>query len=434
MKMDRQTLKAVIIDQNEIMIPSHYYEREVFPLLKEFSKGKEAVILQGIRRSGKSTLLQFMRRDSKENNFFLNFDDDRLIAFSVEDFQMLYELWIELYGVQHTFYFDEIQNIEGWERFVRRLQDKGMKVYVTRSNANLLSAELGTRLTGRYLQIEVFPFSFQEWVAGQKPALLESNLHTTEQKGQLLNLFSQYCLNGGIPEFVQSRIIETLHRLYEGVIFRDIIARYKLKQHKALLEMVFFLASNLGKTSTYNSLKKITQIQSTTTVSEYCHYLEQSYLCFFVNRYSHSLKEQAQSPKKVYFIDHHLAKSIGFQIGANRGRMLENIAYIELKRRGKEIYYHKEKKECDFIIKSGTTIESAYQVCAEWSDDKVKEREIDGLYEALNAYNLDEGWILTDDSEETVTHHAKTIHIFPLWKWLLEKGKIIKRFTGERQI
>jgi uncharacterized protein len=422
MKIDRQTLKQVIIDQNEIVIPSHYYERETFPLIKKFRRGKEAIILQGLRRSGKSTLLQILRQDSEEKNFFLNFDDDRLVAFTLEDFQMLYELWIELYGVQKTFYFDEIQNIEGWERFVRRLQDKGMKVYVTGSNANLLSAELGTRLTGRYHQIEIFPFSFSEWVMGQKPTLLESDLYTTEHKGQLLQLFSQYCLKGGIPEFVEWNNIEFLQRLYEGVIFRDIIARYKLKQHKPLLEMVYFLASNLGKTFSYNSLRKITQIQSTTTVSEYCHYLQQSYLCFFVNRYSHSLKEQTHSPKKVYFIDHQLAKSIGFQISANRGRMIENIVYIELRRRGKEIYYHKDKKECDFIIKSGLTIEAAYQVCAEWHEDKMKTREIEGLYEALCTYDLKEGCILTDDTETTLIHEDKTIHIFPLWKWLLNSS------------
>ncbi|MFI5342976.1 MAG: ATP-binding protein [Chlamydiales bacterium] len=420
--MDRQTLKSVIIDQNEIVIPSHYYEREAFASIKKFSRGKEVVILQGLRRSGKSTLLQVLRKDTKENSFFLNFDDDRLITFTLDDFQMLYELWIELYGVQRTFYFDEIQNIEGWERFVRRLQDKGMKVYATGSNANLLSAELGTRLTGRYLQVEVFPYSFHECVMGQKPELLESDLYTTEHKGELLHLFSHYCLNGGIPEFVEWKIVEFLHKLYEGVIFRDIIARYKLKQHKALLEMVYFLASNLGKMCSYNSLRKMIQLQSTTTVSEYCHYLQQSYLCFFVNRYSHSLKEQSQSQKKVYFIDHQLAKSIGFQIGANRGRMLENIVYIELRRRGKEIYYHQEKKECDFIIKNGLTIEAAYQVCAEWDDDKVKTREIEGLHEALCAYNLKEGWILTDDNENTLVHEGKMIHIFPIWKWLLKRS------------
>lgn len=156
-------------------------------------------------------------------------------------------------------------------------------------------------MTGRYLQIEVFPFSFREWIMRQKPGLLKSELPTTEDKGQLLQLFSQYCQNGGIPEYVKTGINETLQNLYEGVIFRDIIARYNLKQHKALLEMVFFLASNLGKTCSYNSLRKITQIKSTTTVSDYCHYLLQSYLCFFVNRYSHSLKEQAQSPKSLLY-------------------------------------------------------------------------------------------------------------------------------------
>ena len=345
--------------------------------------------------------------------------DVRLVTFDVNQFQLLHELFIELYGVQNTFYFDEIQNISEWERFVRRLHDKGMKVYVTGSNANLLSAELGTKLTGRHLTVEVYPFSFHEWLHGEKPSLLETNTHTTEQKGMILNLFSQYCEKGGIPEYAQTGIKDILHRLYEGIIFRDIITRYKLKQPKALQEIIFFLASNLGKIFSYKSLCNITQIKSTTTVSEYCHYMQQSYLCFFINRYSHSLKEQALSQKKVYFIDHALAKMVGFQIGLNRGRMLENIVFIELKRRGNEIYYHKEKKECDFIIKNGLAIEAAYQVCAEWTDEKVKEREISGLCEALEAYNLVEGWILTDDKEETFQVNNRTIHIFPIWKWLL---------------
>lgn len=420
--MDRQTLKSIIIDQNEVLLPALYYDRDIFPKIEEYRKATEAVILQGLRRSGKSTLLQVLRQKSEEKNYYLNFDDDRLVTFNVNHFQLLYELFIELYGIQGTFYFDEIQNIPEWERFVRRIHDKGMKVYVTGSNANLLSAELGTKLTGRHLTVEVYPFSFHEWVQGQQPALLQFNAHTTEQKGMILNLFSQYCEKGGIPEYAQTGIKDTLHRLYEGIIFRDIITRYQLKQPKALQEIVFFLASNLGKIFSYKSLCHITHIKSTTTISEYCYYMQQSYLCFFINRYSHSLKEQALSQKKVFFIDHALAKMVGFQIGLNRGRMLENIVFVELKRKGKEIYYHKEKKECDFIVKNGPNIEAAYQVCAEWADEKVKEREISGLYEALEAYDISEGWILTDDKEEIFLVKNKKIHVFPIWKWLLNSS------------
>lgn len=417
--MDRQTLKLVLIDQNEIRLPSYLYDRDVFPKIEAYQKATEAVILQGIRRSGKSTLLQLVRKKSKENNYYLNFDDDRLVTFSAEDFQLLYELFIELYGIQHTFYFDEIQNVPDWERFIRRLHDKGIKVYITGSNANLLSAELGTKLTGRHLTAEVYPFSFHEWVNRHNPLLLQTTYYTTEQKGIILQLFSQYCEIGGIPEYVQTRVSDTLHRLFEGIIFRDILARYQLKHPKALQEIAYYLASNLGKIFSYKSLCTVTGIKSTTTVSEYCAYMQQSYLCFFINRYSHSLKEQALSQKKVYFIDHILAKTVGFQIGLNRGRMLENIVLIELKRHGKEIYYHKEKRECDFILKSGPKIDAAYQVCAEWTDDKVKEREIAGLQEALEAYELSQGWILTEDKEETLQLNGKTIFIVPIWKWLL---------------
>ncbi|MCE5294599.1 MAG: ATP-binding protein [Chlamydiales bacterium] len=418
--MDRQTLKSIIVDQNEIRLPAFFYERNVYSKLLSYQKATETVILQGIRRSGKSTLLQLVRKNSLENRYFLNFDDDRLVPFTIEDFQQLYELFIELYGIQKTFYFDEIQNIPDWERFVRRLHDKGMKVYVTGSNANLLSAELGTKLTGRHLSIEVYPFSFKEWVNGQNPSLLNGDPLTTEQKGVTLNLFLQYCENGGIPEYIQTKVPETLHRLYEGIIFRDIISRYHLKQPKALQEIAYFLASNLGKIFSYKTLCTITGIKSPTTASDYCAYMEQSYLCFFINKYSHSLKEQAVSQKKVYFIDHILAKTVGFQIGLNRGRMLENIVFIELKRRYKNVYYHKENKECDFIIKTGATIEFAYQVTAEWGDEKVMEREIGGLLEALDAYELSEGWILTDDTEETLQKNNKTIRVVPIWKWLLQ--------------
>jgi predicted AAA+ superfamily ATPase len=419
--MDRQTLKSIIVDQNEIKLPVFFYERDIFPKIEKYKIATEAVVLQGLRRSGKSTLLQLVRQTSKEKNYYLNFDDDRLVTFTVEHFQLLYELFIELYGIQNTFYFDEIQNILGWERFVRRLHDKGIKVYVTGSNANLLSAELGTKLTGRHLTAEVFPFSFHEWVRGQNRSLINIDTHTTEQKGMILNLFSQYCEKGGIPEYIQTGIQDTLHRMYEGIIFRDIISRYQLKHPKALQEIAYFLASNLGKIFSYKSLCSITNIKSTTTISEYCYYMQQSYICFFINRYSHSLKEQALSQKKVFFIDHILAKMVGFQIGLNRGRMLENIVFIELKRQGKEIYYHKENKECDFIIKKGPHIVAAYQVGAEWTDDKVKEREIAGLCEALEAYDLPEGWILTDDNEDTFVLNKRTIHIFPVWKWLLTR-------------
>jgi predicted AAA+ superfamily ATPase len=230
----------------------------------------------------------------------------------------------------------------------------------------------------------------------------------------MLHLFSRYYSQGGIPEYIRTEIKDALHKLYEGILFRDIITRFKLKEQKAIQKMVFFLASNLSKPCSFKSICSITGLKSATTISEYSYYLEQAYLCFFLNRYSHSLKEQEQSPKKVYFIDHILAKTVGFQISANYGRALENIVFIELKRRGKEIYYHKEKKECDFLIKN----EEAYQVCASWRDLTTKEREVEGLLEAMEIYNLAEGYILTEDQEETIQAQGKMIHVIPLWKWL----------------
>ena len=285
----------------------------------------------------------------------------------------------------------------------------------------MFSDELGTRLTGRYIALSMYPFSFYEFANSQ--ALLDIKLLSTTQVGQLKQLFNQYCQLGGFPAYVTYQHVDYLHSLYESIIYRDIIARYKISNTKAIKSLVFYLASNCSKEMTYNSLRKLLGLGSASTVSDYCSYLENSYLCFFVNRYSESVKSQMQAPKKVYFIDHALAKIVGFRFSEDNGRMLENIVFIELKRRGFEIFYHKENKECDFLLRKNNNITNAIQVCQYLTDAKTKQREFDGLLEALERHALPEGYILTEYEEETVEvqHKAVTykIIIMPIWKWLL---------------
>jgi predicted AAA+ superfamily ATPase len=421
--MNIDLLKQIVTEQSIRTIPDDFVQRTVYELVRPLKLNKEIIIITGIRRCGKSTLLQKIRSESQEKDYYLNFEDDRLINFTISDFQLLLEVFSELFGPQKTFYFDEIQNIPDWERFVRRLHDQGCKMYITGSNANMLSKELGTKLTGRYIALTMYPYSFYEYVNAKSPTLINKKVYVTEDIAIARKMFTNYFRIGGIPEFVRLTQTEYLHGLYEGVLYRDIITRYKLPQEKPIKELAFYLASHVGKEITFNSLRKIIGLSSAATVAEYCEYFENSFLCFLVNRYSHSLKKQIGYEKKQYFVDHALAGVIGFRTSEDKGRFLENIVFIELKRRGQDIYFHKEKNECDFIIKYKNKIVTAIQVCVTLESEEVKKREYAGLIEAMAAYGLHEGIILTEgpESKETIIVNGNkyTIHSITLWKWLL---------------
>lgn len=421
--MNIDLLKQVVTEQNSRTTPDDYVPRTIYERVRPLCLNKEIIIITGIRRCGKSTLLQKIRSENDEKDYYLNFEDDRLINFTINDFQLLTEVFMALYGRQKTFYFDEIQNIPDWERFVRRLHDEGCKIYITGSNATMLSKELGTKLTGRHIALTMYPYSFYEYVQAQSPELLHKTVYVTEDIATARRAFSNYSRVGGIPEFVRQEQTDYLHGLYEGVIYRDIITRYKLPQEKPIKELVFYLASHVGKEITYNSLRKIVNLSNAATVAEYCEYLENSFLSFLINRYSHSLKKQIGYEKKQYFIDHALAATIGFRTSDDRGRFLENIVFIELKRRNKEIFFHKEKNECDFVIKCKNKIDTAVQVCVHLDSDEIKKREYAGLIEAMQTYGLRNGIILTEGAEysETVTSQGSEyyIQVIAVWKWLL---------------
>lgn len=417
--MKTSLLKEIILDQGKWPFPENYIHQSSYDTLIPFLKTPDILVITGVRRCGKSTLMQAIRRDYGEGDYYLNFEDDRLVEFSLEDFQILLETFIELFGKQNTFYFDEIQVIPGWERFVRRLYNEGKKVILTGSNANLFSRELGTKLTGRYISIEVYPLSFSEVTRSIEPKLVNNKNYSTDQKGNLLHLFSQYEEIGGIPEYRLYKHPQYLQTLYESIIFRDIVTRYKITDDRPIRELVYLLTGAVGKPITFNSLRKTLGLGSTTTITDYCDYLEGCYLCFFISCYDSSLKRQMNLPKKVYFIDHALARLIGFRTSEDRGRLLENLVFIELKRRNAQIYYHRQKFECDFVIREGTKIISAIQVCAEMMDAETREREINGLVEAMQLYNLKKGMILTANQEEKIVHENLEIEILPIWKWML---------------
>lgn len=419
--MEREILKTIVLDQREYFsggdIVSRTNRNQAF-----LGKNKEIIVISGIRRCGKSTLLHEIRNLNAESDYFLNFDDDRLIQFSVKDFQLLLEIFLELFGEQSFFYFDEIQNIPGWERFVRRLYDQRKKVFITGSNASMLSRELGTHLTGRYLQYELFPFSFREFLALNKVGFTEKDLVTTSGRTMLKRWFNDYFLRGGFPEYLKNNNREYLKSLYESILYRDVMVRNKITNEKEILELVYYLASNIGKLVSFNRLKNTIGVRHAVTVKNYLNFLENAYLVFLVNKYDPSLKIQMQNPKKVYFIDNTLSRELGFHTSADKGRFLENLVFLELRRNGRNVYYHKQKHECDFVIREKNKIVAAIQVCWSLEVENTRQREVAGLVEAMERYGLTEGMIFTESEEETITLKQLKIRVVPVYKWLLQEG------------
>lgn len=422
--MNKSLLLQIIQDQKQLGWKDEYIERERIADIQSWRQNRQIIIITGIRRCGKSTLLQQIRKKEKYANYYMNFDDERLLNFRVDDFQTLYELFIELYGEQDIFFFDEIQNIAGWERFIRRLHDYGKKIYLTGSNATMLSRELGTRLTGRYSQVELFPFSFKEYLKWGKVKYDTCYISSTAGRGRLRKHFHDYLMDGGIPDFVKTRNQEYLKWLYEGVLYRDILARHNLSHEKPLKELVFYIASNIGKEMSFNSVRKMLGLGSATTIKEYFNYLEDSYLTFLLPQYSPSVKKQMYLNKKMYFIDNALAKQIGFRFSEDKGRLMENLIWLELKRRGHAIFFHQGAKECDFILREKNQITQAIQVTTNIDNESTKQRELDGLLEAMETYKLKSGLILTDDYELPLTlgknRKKYQVNILPAWKWLLQ--------------
>ena len=416
----KDLLKQIILEQQEILhAPNKRYVQRY--IADEWLQTSEILIISGIRRCGKSVLMQQIRDRLVEKDFFFNFDDERLANFKLDDFQKLQECFVELFGEQHTYYFDEIQNIEGWERFVRRLYNAGNKIIITGSNARMLSRELGTHLTGRYIQVEIYPFSFQEYLVMNEIPVNAKTLYTTTGRATMVKSFVKYMECGGFPKFLQDGSVSYLTSLYESIIYRDILTRNGLTNEKEMLEMMFYLASNATKRITYSSLGKVVGIQHPDTIKNYLEYIQQTYLISQLFRYAPSVKKQMMSPKKIYFVDNAIIKRIGFNATENNGVFLENLVFIELKRRGWDVYYYADKKECDFLVRKGLHISDAYQVTLKMDSPQTREREIAGVREAMQAYSLSKGYILTFEGKETINFDDGTIvEVVPVWEWILQ--------------
>ncbi|MCF8240657.1 MAG: ATP-binding protein [Melioribacteraceae bacterium] len=369
-------------------------------------KTNHAIILSGIRRCGKSTLMhQVISRVSKYNYF--NFEDPRALYFEISDFDKLIQVFSDT-NASDYFFFDEIQNVEKWELLIRQLLNRNKKVFVTGSNASLLSKELGTKLTGRHLRHELLPFSFSEFLSFMK--LKASS-----------NSFEKYFNMGGFPEFLKFRDIRILQELLNDIITRDISVRYGLRNTRVIKDLALYLISNVGKEFSYHKLKNIFGVGSTNSIINYISYFEDSYLFFTVPKFNYSYQKQVVAPKKVYAIDPGLIKANSVSFSEDKGRVLENIVYLNLRKAENSIYYFTDGNECDFVVSKSRKLGSAIQVCWELNEEN-KNREIKGLLSAMEFFDLKQGQIITYNQSDEFKKDNRHIEITPVWKWILENG------------
>jgi predicted AAA+ superfamily ATPase len=363
---------------------------------------KHALIITGIRRCGKSTLLFQFISEKYPEAFFLNFDDTRLYGFENSDFSRLDEVISET--GKNVLIFDELQEVEGWERYVRQKLDENFKVVITGSNASLLSKELGTKLTGRYIAKELFPFSFREFTS------FGSFKHNEDAVMQYMKL-------GGFPEYVKSRQPEILSHLFDDILIRDIVVRYGIRDIKSLQRLALYLISNIAKPVTGSKLKQAVGISATSTILEYFSYLESAYLFHFVPRFSYSAKSQMINPRKVYSADPGLITVNSASFSDDSGRKLENIVYNYLRAHYKDIFYFLEKNECDFIALRRAHKPLAVQVCYILDKDNLG-RELEGLNEALRFLGIKDGVIVTINQKDMFVTEGITAHVVPASEFL----------------
>ena len=411
--MDSLILQQVVADQRELI------KRKNLGIPRQNNvenhlRSKQISVISGIRRSGKSTLM--LQLAARLKNFhFITFDDERLLNFTISDFNTLL-LELEKSAHYRNLFFDEIQNIPGWERFARRLHDQDYKVFISGSNSKLLNSELAAHLTGRYIKTELYPFSFTEYLALKN---INRDDRSSSGLSLLMGAFDEYIVNGGFPEYLITSDPGYLGRIYEDVIYRDIIARFGIRNSRGFRNLAQYLFTNFTKEINYNSLAKILGFNSTTSVREYISCLSESYLLFELYRYDNSLKRQYVSNRKIYVIDNGLRNAVSFRTGQDTGRMLENLVFIELRRRGAECWFYRTSGglEVDFYIPGNDP--QLIQVCYNMTDQLTRKQETASLETAMAELAIKESVLLSYNERSELKTESGMIRIIPVWEWLL---------------
>lgn len=418
----KEELKQILVSQRESILNKPFgIERSILKEIEPKMKLPHIIVITGMRRSGKSTLLRQIIEKHYQNKdfYYINFEDERLFNFEAHRFNDIYEACIELFGECKTFFIDEIQNVNKFETFVRRFYDNEFKFYITGSNANLLSKELGTKLTGRHLDVVVKPFSFKEFLALKQFKFEKNMLYLTEKRVKIKKLFDEYMIKGGMPEFLLYRDIEVLMKIYEDILIKDIAIRYNVENITALKEVYRYLVNNFSNKFSYNAIKNTLKLGSVNTVKKYISHLEETYFAQTITKFDESIKKQLINDKKLYLNDHGFPQALSTRRTIDKGWLLENIVFSTLNTQFAEVFYFSEKQECDFIVLKNKKVQLLVQVSWELNENN-KAREIDGLLTAMNTFKQKTGLILTHEQEEEIQIEDKKIIIKPVWKWLLE--------------
>ncbi len=416
----KETLKKLITEFWEYS--PEYIKRTKIP--NELMIKKPSLVITGPRRAGKSYMMHEIRQlliaagPDKKDFIYLNFEDERLTDFKKEDFDESLESYYEMREPKPTLLFDEIQNVPGWEQFLRRAADGGYKVIATGSNSQMLSREIAEKLGGRFVELRIYPLDFLEFLKFKGIQADHADMYSKE-RFRIRAFFDEYLQYGGFPEVAtlsdpQSKL-KVLRTYFDLVFYKDLIARKGLANEEILNFIIKKIREATGNILTpraiYSAIKDAGLEAGPNTVEKYLDYLEEGFLVLTCPPFSKSVKKQEQ--KKRYILDTGYMKL--FEVKEDQGIMLETLVFVELIKKEKMVGFHHGKKECDFVVDKKTAV----QVTLALSGTN-QGRELEGLVEAMEAYGLDEGMIVTYEQEKTIDYGGKKIRIVPAWKWFLE--------------
>ncbi len=424
----KQEIKTIILESQERNFTSIKKRELDVPL-----EIPMIISLIGPRRSGKTYLLYdvYQRLVSKgierQNIVYINFEDERL-DLNVSELDLILQSYLELYPNANLeecyFFFDEIQNIEGWEKFVRRMFDTvSKKIFITGSNAKLLSTEIATSLRGRTITYTVLPLSLKEYLSFKN---IEISFFNTQKKAKLLSHISEFIMNGGFPEvidFDSETRLRVLQSYFNTMIYRDIIERYRISDALTLKFFIKKIFASVGKplsiNKIYNDIKSQGYKISNNTLYDYEDYCRTIFLTVAIPKFDFSEIKQAKSEKKTYSIDSGLLNAIEFSFSQNIGKQFENVVLLEFLKAEKEVFYYKDIYECDFILKEQNTFK-AIQVTYHMEKDETRERELKSLAVTCQKLGLTEGTIITFDQKEEFIYKEILIKVLPFYEMFLK--------------
>jgi uncharacterized protein len=429
----KEKLKRSLTEWHEFTVPS-FVSRDFDHVLVTRER---IVSIIGPRRAGK-TYVCFEIMDAlarrgvpRENIVYINFEDERLVPLDGSELTFLLDVQTELFGYEagkpRYCFIDEVHAVPNWSKWVRRITDQNanLTVVITGSSSKMLGAEIATELRGRGSTITVFPYSFSEFLRakGHETGSSEKLLYSPEQNN-IKRHFNEYFRKGGFPAITQVKDYrDTLQQYYRTIFARDMVERFAIKnirQFEDFLKIQITRFSALSSISnTEKEMREMGYSLSKNTLMNYLGYARDVFLLFDVCKYDFKVTRQLRHPRKLYAVDHGLVDAVRFSFSEDRGRILENIAFMELRRRNHDLYYHAGKTECDFVIRSGRTITQCIQVCWTLGNGEAGRREIKSLLAALHEYKLDEGIILTNDEHATIEQEGKTIRVWPFWYFSL---------------